>query len=84
MKDGYWPLAPVEQGFKAISADRATESSRAAQGAARSVPHEAHRSGIPVCCRRVPGNRGCISNRINSSHQGTSPSGHALDSVQST
>jgi len=38
MKDGYWPLAPVEQGFKPISADRATESSRAAYGAARERP----------------------------------------------
>jgi hypothetical protein len=38
-----------------------------------SGPHEAHRSGIPVCCRRVPGNRSCISDGINSAHKGTSP-----------
>lgn len=28
MKDGYWQLAPVNQGFKPISAERAAESSR--------------------------------------------------------
>jgi hypothetical protein len=84
MKVGYCQLAPVNQGFKPISADRTTESSRVPCDAAQERPHKAQRSGIPVCCRRVPTNRGCISDQINSSHQGTSPSGHALDSVQST
>jgi hypothetical protein len=50
----------------------------------RSGLHEARRSGIPVCCGRVPASRAGISDRINSSHKGTSPSGHALDSVQPT